>query len=212
MKRGKSTHKGVRAGQLGWLALFAAGVLAGAGLGFSTGVPVTQGSIAAPTEADGIRRSASSLIARRRRDTEIPAVPAGLMPPRPRIAIVIDDMGLSWEAFDAVNDLPSPVTLSFLPYGKDAQKMIETLAPGHDAMLHLPMEPIDNREDAGPDMLTVDESREELRESLSRNLGLVQGYSGVNNHTGSRFTADRAGMEVVLEELDRRGLFFLDSV
>lgn len=212
MKRGKSTRKGVRAGQLGWLALFAAGVLAGVGLGITTGVPVSQGSVAAPTDVDGIRRSAASLVARRSRETEIPAVPNGLMPPRPRIAIVIDDMGLSWDAFDAANDLPSPVTLSFLPYGKDTQKMIEALAPGHDAMLHLPMEPVDHREDAGPNMLTVDETREEIRETLSLNLGLVQGYSGVNNHTGSLFTSNREGMEVVLKELDRRGLFFLDSI
>ncbi|MEM9423050.1 MAG: divergent polysaccharide deacetylase family protein, partial [Pseudomonadota bacterium] len=38
------------------------------------------------------------------------------------------------------------------------------------------------------------------------------GYKGVNNHTGSRFTADKASMRVVLEELDRRGYFFLDSL
>jgi polysaccharide deacetylase 2 family uncharacterized protein YibQ len=42
-------------------------------------------------------------------------------------------------------------------------------------------------------------------------LARVPGAVGVNNHMGSRFTAARAGMEIVLGELKKRGLLFLDS-
>ena len=39
----------------------------------------------------------------------------------------------------------------------------------------------------------------------------MEGYVGANNHMGSRFTEDAAGMRVVLEELRSRGMLFLDS-
>lgn len=131
---------------------------------------------------------------------------------RPRIAVVIDDVGLSDIAFEKINALPAPVTVSFLPYALDAQDMLDDLAPGHEPMLHLPMEPVSRPEVAGPDMLHTEHSPGELRRLLAKNLRKLSGYVGVNNHTGSRFTADAARMRVVLEELDRRGLYFLDSV
>lgn len=133
-------------------------------------------------------------------------------PSRPKIAVVIDDLGLNWAGFDQVNALPPPVTLSFLPYGVDAQLMVNEMAAGHEAMLHLPMEPMYRIEDAGPDMLRAQSDAKTIRTALGRNLAKLDGYKGVNNHTGSRFTANPAAMAVVLRELHARGLYFLDSV
>ncbi|MCH7937292.1 MAG: divergent polysaccharide deacetylase family protein [Proteobacteria bacterium] len=48
--------------------------------------------------------------------------------------------------------------------------------------------------------------------SLQWNLDQFTGYAGVNNHMGSRFTADMPGMVAVMEELKKRKLFFLDSI
>jgi len=55
--------------------------------------------------------------------------------------------------------------------------------------------------------LGADELRRRLRWDLSR----FPAYVGINNHMGSKFTADRAAMTVVLAELKNRGLLFLDS-
>ena len=46
---------------------------------------------------------------------------------------------------------------------------------------------------------------------LRWDLDRFDGYVGINNHMGSRFTGDAAGMEPVMEELKARGLMFLDS-
>ncbi len=138
--------------------------------------------------------------------------PTIIPPARPKIAIVIDDLGLSWSAFRAVNRLPGPVTLSFLPYGTEAQAMLDATDPGHDVMLHLPMEPLYKIADAGPNMLRAHEGPVGIAARLADNLGRLEGYRGVNNHTGSRFTANGPAMELVLQELSDRGLFFLDSV
>jgi len=47
---------------------------------------------------------------------------------------------------------------------------------------------------------------------LAWNLDQFEGYVGVNNHMGSRFTQDAEGLRVVMTELKRRRLFFLDSL
>src|SRR6185436_18332348 len=37
------------------------------------------------------------------------------------------------------------------------------------------------------------------------------GFDGINNHEGSKFTADRAALAPIIGALADRGLFFLDS-
>ena len=51
----------------------------------------------------------------------------------------------------------------------------------------------------------------ELRQRVTTALDSFDGYVGVNNHMGSRFTAYRPGMETVLKQFRARGLLFLDS-
>jgi uncharacterized protein len=52
---------------------------------------------------------------------------------------------------------------------------------------------------------------QEIRQVLSEDLGAVPYVSGVNNHMGSRFTEDEEKMIIVMKELKKRGLFFIDS-
>ncbi|OFW99837.1 MAG: hypothetical protein A3E78_07285 [Alphaproteobacteria bacterium RIFCSPHIGHO2_12_FULL_63_12] len=66
--------------------------------------------------------------------------------------------------------------------------------------------------DPGPMSLESDMKSEALFSALSRNLGAFDGYVGVNNHMGSKFTRDEQAMKRVLAFLDRRGLFFIDSL
>ncbi len=63
-----------------------------------------------------------------------------------------------------------------------------------------------------PDCLMVGDPPSEIRRRLCRALAAFDGYVGINNHRGSRFTADENGMRVVMDELKRRGLIYLDSL
>lgn len=146
----------------------------------------------------------------------LPPMPHPIAPPlsvKPRIAIVIDDMGVDQRRSARAMKLPGKVTLSFLPYARDLKKQVaEAASFGHEIMLHVAMEPESAEADPGPNVLLTGTPEKELLANLRWNLDQMEGYSGINNHMGSRFTRDLGGMRVVMRELKARGLFFLDSV
>lgn len=131
----------------------------------------------------------------------------------PKIALVIDDLGVNRKMTRQVIALPAPLTASFLSYADDlpAQTELARLA-GHELLVHTPMEPVDSRFDAGPDALKTDMTPDEIRENLSVMLDAFSGYVGINNHMGSKFTSAETDMRVVMDEINRRGLLFLDSL
>ena len=103
------------------------------------------------------------------------------------------------------------MTMSFLPYAKDLPEQARAArAKGHELMLHMPMEP-SGRNDPGPGALLLSLSDAELRQRMTNALESFGGYVGINNHMGSRFTANRPDMELVMRQLKPRGLMFLDS-
>ena len=131
----------------------------------------------------------------------------------PMIAIVIDDMGLNRKMTQKAIELPAPITTSFLPYAGDLERQTARAGQaGHELMLHLPMQPFSPRKNAGSGALTVSMTESEIKTALDDALAAFDGYVGVNNHMGSRFTADSELMRIVLDELNNRGLLFLDSV
>jgi len=140
---------------------------------------------------------------------------------RPMVAVVIDDMGVDLRRSREAAALSAPLTLAYLPYARDlAQQTAAARKAGHELMVHVSMEPqsrisvlgqAESGGDPGPNALTVGLSPEEIRRRLDWALGQFTGYVGINNHMGSGFTANRPGMAVVIDELKRRGLLFLDS-
>lgn len=131
---------------------------------------------------------------------------------QPRIAIVIDDLGLSASRTERAIALPGPLTMSFLPYGHDLPMLARLAhANGHELLVHMPMEPISAKQDPGPRALLTALSDQENLRRLRHNLGQFSGYVGINNHMGSKFTSETNKMLPVLRELQQRGLMFLDS-
>ncbi len=130
----------------------------------------------------------------------------------PAIALVIDDMGFDKKNSDRAVGLPAAVTLSYLPTAPEVGRQVRgARLRGHDVMLHLPMEADDHHGRPGVNVLSVAQERDALQTRLNEMLHRFGGYIGVNNHQGSRFTRDRDRMGIVLRELRRRGMFFLDS-
>ena len=139
------------------------------------------------------------------------ALPFRAQPGKPAIAIVIDDMGVDRKRSNRMVSLPGPLTLAWLPYAHELPAQARAArAAGHELMLHLPMEPTGSA-DPGPQALRVSLDKGEILRRTKLALDSFDGYVGVNNHMGSRFTADHAAMAPVLGEIARRGLLWLDS-
>lgn len=129
----------------------------------------------------------------------------------PEVAIVIDDMGSVAADDRRAIALPKEVTLSFLPYPESTPELArEGAKAGHEIIVHVPMEPVGNT-DPGPNALLPTLSTAEITRRLDWALDRVPGYDGINNHEGSKFTADRAALIPVIEDLANRHVFFLDS-
>lgn len=133
--------------------------------------------------------------------------------PKGKVAIVIDDVGDERRvAMDLLN-LDVPLSFSvfpFAPYSKELAR--EAADRGRDVLLHLPMEPRGYPEpDPGEGRLLTTMGKKELLSQLERDLDSIPYIKGVNNHMGSRFTEDPERMRYVLEGIQKRGLFFLDS-
>jgi uncharacterized protein len=140
------------------------------------------------------------------------AVPAPATGNRPLVAIVLDDLGLDRARSAKAIGLHGPLTLSFMTYANDLAAQTQAARrAGHELLLHVPMEAIDRLADPGPHGLYTGLSRDEIIERLRWGLGRFDGFVGINNHMGSKFTADERGMAPVMEELRARGLVFLDS-
>lgn len=131
-----------------------------------------------------------------------------------KIAIIIDDIGYDRQALRALTELPVPIAFAVLPFAPHATEAARGLhAAGRELLLHLPMEPHSYPADnPGQGALLTGMAPGEIRRQIAAALAEVPHAAGVNNHMGSRFMEDETAMTVVMEELARRGLFFVDSL
>ena len=131
----------------------------------------------------------------------------------PKAAFIIDDLGYETEVAKKMMELEFPVALSILPFLQYSEFTAEEGEKNNkEIMLHLPMEANNNGTDPGPGAIKSDMSEEEIRQAVRDCIFNFPYIIGVNNHMGSKITEDREIMEIVLEEIKKYNLFFIDSV
>jgi len=130
-----------------------------------------------------------------------------------RVAIVIDDLGGETSVSQELLRWDLPVTFSILPFTPHAKTLaLEAQRKGKEIILHLPMEPHEYPNiKPGEGALLQKMDEEELRRQLSKDIEAIPYIKGVSNHMGSRLMEDPEKMKIILSELKRRELFFLDS-
>jgi hypothetical protein len=148
--------------------------------------------------------------------TTAAAGPAGV--PHPRVAIVIDDCGQSLALMERAVAIRAPLTFAVLPRLSHSRRSSElAAAAGHEVILHQPMEPEDLAAgNVGAGALWRGMSRRQVEDVLEANLEDVPDAVGLNNHMGSRATADRTLMERLMAAIRgasgrQAALYFLDS-
>jgi len=157
------------------------------------------------------------------RPTPTPAPPTPTPTPTPRpalpqdargvLAILLDDGGQTMHLVSRVAALPGAVGVAVLPFlPKSSETAVTLERAGHEIWLHLPMEPTGYpATKPGPGAVLVSMSEDEVRMTVRSALNNVPHVVGVNNHMGSRATADLRTMTWVMQEIGARGLAFIDS-
>ncbi|CAI3810296.1 hypothetical protein GLGCALEP_06148 [Pseudomonas sp. MM221] len=131
------------------------------------------------------------------------AAPAG----KAYMSIIIDDLGQSPDRDSRTLALPGPVTMAIMPDTPHASDFArQAHKAGKAVILHMPMDPA-----TGPYAWHPGIAIEELARRLDAALVKVPYASGINNHMGSRMTAQREPMAWLMGELQQRHLFFVDS-
>ena len=129
-----------------------------------------------------------------------------------RLVIIIDDLGHDRASADSLFGMPFPVTVSVLPHlPLSAAVAEEAYRRGDQVLLHLPMESEADGVKPEPIELHAGMNSAQVENSLAGMLDTVPHAMGVNNHQGSRATADPALMAELMPALHERGLFFIDS-
>ncbi len=133
------------------------------------------------------------------------------VPGRPRLAIVVDDLGNDRAQADSLFRIAYPLTISVLPHEADSGEIAEEAhRRGYQVMLHLPMASNAGAKDE-PIELHPGMASEAVEKTFADMLETVPYAAGVNNHEGSLGTADQKLMDELMPLLHQRNLFFIDS-
>lgn len=131
---------------------------------------------------------------------------------KPRIAIIIDDMGHDKRLGKNFLDLKLDLCFSFLPFAPFTRELEEiAYQAGRTILLHLPLEPDNKKWDPGPGALYVNMDYKNVREQFEEDLLDVPHATGINNHMGSLYTENEVVMKNLLSVVKEKELFFVDS-
>lgn len=130
-----------------------------------------------------------------------------------KVAIIIDDMGYSLKAINDICSLNKPLTISILPYTPLAKEIARIAHQNKlEVMLHLPLESVNSQGGNHIEGIILSQmGKEEILKTVEANLDQIPYVTGVNNHMGSKITASKNLMSIVLGPLKERNLFFVDS-
>ena len=135
-------------------------------------------------------------------------------PDGPRIAIVINGLGIGTSGTtDALSKLPGPVTFAFAPYSINVEQLAQRARnEGHEVLLQVPMEQFDYPDnDPGPQTLLTTLDAGQNIDRLQWLMSRFQGYVGLTNYMGARFSASEPSLSPVLREAAKRGLIYMDD-
>jgi uncharacterized protein len=131
----------------------------------------------------------------------------------PRVAIVFEHAGPSLDDLKPIYAMHQPFGLGIFLYQRySAQIMRDAAAHGLTPILHLPLESI-RPADVGPvkGIVWTRMSDAGIARTINDDLATVPGVVGVSSHAGSRATANRRVMTVVLSVIRAHGLWFQEN-
>ena len=140
------------------------------------------------------------------------AEPRAVRPIKPsdaKLVIIMDDVSYAHDV-KAIRSVGLPLVMSFLPPSSrhPESATLATSVPGY--MVHLPLEAVDFSDEEAV-TLRVADSKEMIAAQIAKIKKLYPAVRYINNHTGSKFTADEAAVERLIGVMRDSGLTFVDS-
>ncbi len=131
-----------------------------------------------------------------------------------KLCVLIDDFGQNKnDRIEQFFDLPIEVGFAImpdLPHSKDI--MVAAMLQGREVIIHVPMEPLSYPKDnPGENAILTSLSDEEIAARMEDYINQLPNALGINNHMGSKATADKRVMKSVCEKLKENNMFFIDS-
>lgn len=160
---------------------------------------------ATPNATQPVQASASAPV-----ETALPRITKKARSRHGEIVLIIDDLGFEGQALDRIMSLDPNINCSILPNGTRVTEFADALyARNFEILCHLPMEPVGGVS-PGANAILTSMPDEQIARLTRENIEAVPHARGVNNHMGSRATADRRVMQTVLRSMPE-GLYFIDS-
>lgn len=131
---------------------------------------------------------------------------------RGAIVLILDDVGFDHQPLAAAMEIDPNINFSVLPNAQHGVEFARKLhGRGFEVLCHLPMEPEGfPAVSPGDGAVLTSMSNDEIVHTTTTNVSSVPFARGVNNHMGSRATADPRVMRTVLSSLPH-GMYFIDS-
>ncbi len=130
-----------------------------------------------------------------------------------RVAIIIDDFGYHYDkTIRSFIVFPDAITLSIIPGLRATDRIArEARLAEKEILIHMPMEPMNAKYDDYGYTLSSGLSSGDIRLRIQSACSTIPQAVGANNHQGSKITANKHLMRIILREFKREGLFFIDS-
>ncbi|RUA09366.1 MAG: divergent polysaccharide deacetylase family protein, partial [Fusobacteria bacterium] len=128
---------------------------------------------------------------------------------RPKLAIIIDDVQTARQV-NAIKSLHIPLTMSFLPPRPARPNSAKLASHEKFYIVHLPMEAMYFRAEE-PDTLRIHDSQQKISARITQIKKEFPRVRYINNHTGSKFTANEVAMTRLISALNANHIKFIDS-
>ncbi len=169
--------------------------------------PPLKESITPPPVIEGASHEYDEII------TEKPPIELARKPlitsERPKLAIIIDDVSMKSQVI-AIKKLHLPLTMSFLPPREARPDSAKLASQENFYMVHLPLEAQSYSKEE-PFTLHAQDSQSMIDARIKELKKLFPKVAYINNHTGSKFTANETAMKRLIKTLKHENISFIDS-
>jgi polysaccharide deacetylase 2 family uncharacterized protein YibQ len=128
---------------------------------------------------------------------------------KPRLAIIIDDVTTSYQV-RTIQNLGYKVNMAFLPPTSRHPNSAKVAQKLDQYMIHLPLQASSFKYEEEK-TLYINDSLETIDSRIEELKKFYPKAKYINNHTGSKFTANEEAMDKLFQSLKKHGLIFIDS-